>query len=204
MKEKPKFWKRVFQGIKKNIITGIIVLIPFGATIIVVKFIFNFLNGLSPIIHQYVNIPIPGIGVIVMLILLGLAGMITRNVIGKSFLSYFERMIYRAPIVGTIYRSSKQLMGTFSPEDTITYKKVVLIEYPHPGLRVVAFVTGSSEDSKGNKYYQVFVPTTPNPTSGMMEIVPQEKVILTNWSVEEAVKMVVSGGILVPEKKFDE
>lgn len=204
MAEKKNLLVRLLQNFKKNIFAGILILIPFGTTIIVAKLIFNLLNGISPLIKKYLDIPIPGVGVVVTLFLLYLGGVITRNVLGHTILGFFENLIYRAPIIGTIYRSSKQLISTFGSGGPMRYKKVVLIGYPHPDLKVIAFVTGESEDSKGNKYYQVFVPTTPNPTSGMMEIVPQDKAIMTNWTVEEAVKMVVSGGILVPRKKFDE
>jgi uncharacterized membrane protein len=149
---------------------------------------------------MYFNILASILSILLLLLLVYLAGVITHYVIGKKLIAVSEMLLLKLPVVRTIYGATKQVMNALSLPDKAAFRSVVVVEFPRPGLKAMGFLTGHIEDSNGKKYCKVFIPTTPNPTTGFFEIVPTNEVLQTSISVEDAFKMIISGGILSPEK----
>ena len=125
--------------------------------------------------------------------------MIVSNVLGKKIYAFFESILSKIPLVSYIYNTIKQITDTLTVSQKQAFKKVVYIEYPKERIWTIALVTGESKDKEGNEYYQVFVPTTPNPTSGFMLYIKKKDTKDTALSIDEGLKIVISGGMLAPE-----
>ena len=194
------FWLRLQTTVRRRLIAGVLVVVPLWITYVALKFCFTTLDGVfAPLILKWFGFSIPGLGFILLLLLLYLIGMITANILGSSLVHFGERILNRIPLVKNIYYGAKQLIHTISVSKTMGFKRVVLVEYPRKGLLGVGFVTNSAQDKRtGKKYVIVFLPTPPNPINGVFEIVPEEDVIETNLTVEEGIKMVISAGMLTP------
>ncbi|MHC5111617.1 MAG: DUF502 domain-containing protein [Planctomycetota bacterium] len=196
-------------------------MIPLWVTWIVVKFLFDTMRSATqPIIEQgvqwaawsnesspqeipaYVDWVVPVAAVLLTLFSLYLLGLLTANVLGRRFVLLLERLFESLPLVKTIYGSTKRIMLTLAGgSDSMQFQKVVLVEFPRPGMKCIAFLTAVIEDEDtGRKMATVFISTTPNPTTGYMQILPLDEVSETGWTVEEAVKVLMSGGILSPPK----
>ncbi len=214
--------KSTFAGaVKRYLLTGALTIVPIGITFFIVKFLLDVIinvgqpivKAFAIIIHPYLPVlskwllqPWFGtsIAIILVILLLFILGFIATRVIGKRLISWFDTLMDQIPFVKTIYGASKKLIISLERKpDGI--QRVVLIEFPHKDMKVVGFVTRTFEDeTTGRKLAAVYVPTTPNPTSGYLEIVPMEKLISTNWSVDEAMTFIVSGGAVAPDKIFYE
>lgn len=144
---------------------------------------------------------VPIAAVLLTLFLLYTLGLLGASVFGRRLIYVIESMFEKVPLVKTIYRSTKQIVMTLGGNQTMKFQRVVLVEFPRPGMKCIAFLTSVMQDADtGRKMATVFISTTPNPTTGYMQIVPLEEVSETGWSVEEAVKVLMSGGILSPER----
>ena len=200
---------------KKYFITGILSIIPVYITYWIIQKVFFLVSipGKTIIINiikilnidytdngTYVYILEYAAGFILTVLFLVTLGLIVSNVIGKKIYSIFESLLNSIPIVNKVYGSIKQIISTFSVSDNKSFKKVVLIEYPKTCLWTMSMVTGESTNKKNEEFYTVFVPTTPNPTSGFMLYVPMEDAIETDMGSEEAIKIIISGGTLSPDK----
>lgn len=195
------FAKRLKGNIRNRLVGGLLVVVPLVATVILLKFVFVTLDGfLGPIVSHFIGFRIPGLGLVLMLVGLYLLGAFTANVLGKRIFGFGERILTALPLVRGIYTSSKLLMESMVSQGNSQFSRVVIVEYPRRGLFTVAFVTNESvrELGDGEKLTAVFVPTTPNPTSGFMLLVPESDLIATPFTVEEGVKLVVSGGLIAP------
>jgi len=189
------------SNIRSRILTGILVVVPLGITLWILWFFFRLVDRiLQPVLEATLGYRIPGLGFILTLILLYGIGLFASWVLGRRLIHLGESLLKRIPLVKSIYTSAKKVIEVLSLPKSQAFKRVVLIEYPRKGLWVPAFVTGELYDQNGRKFLRVYVPTTPNPTSGMLEIVPEDEVFETNISVEDGVKMIVSGGILSPDQ----
>jgi uncharacterized membrane protein len=187
----------------------------------VVKFLFDTMRSATqPIIERgirwvarltgsqpediplYVDWAVPVVAVLLTLFLLYLLGLLTANVLGRRVVLVFERLFEGLPLVKTIYGSTKRIILTLAGgSESRRFQKVVLVEFPRPGMKCIGFLTSVIEDEDtGRKMATVFISTTPNPTTGYMQILPLEEVSETGWTVEAAVKMLMSGGILSPAK----
>lgn len=171
---------------------------PLCITAWVILFLFKKVDGvLAPLIFKAIGFHVPGLGLICTVFLIYIIGLFTANVLGKGVWSLIDRLIESIPFVHLIYRPAKQFFQSLSQIDESNFKRVVLVEYPRPGLKALAFVTSSStEPTTQQLLHTIFIPTSPNPTTGMIEIVPQHKIWETNLSVEEGIKLVVSAGTL--------
>ncbi len=147
----------------------------------------------------YVDWIVPVVAVMLTLFLLYVLGFLTANVFGRRLLYLMESLFEHMPLVKTIYTSTKRIILTLGGSDAMRFKKVVLVEFPRPGMKCIGFLTSVMTDiDTGRKMATVFISTTPNPTTGYMQIVPLDEVSETGWTVEEAVKLLMSGGILSP------
>ena len=203
------------KQIQTYIITGIMSIIPIALTYWIIKSLFLFFSGPGGsiigiffpeslnsqyIIGDYiVKSPIQKIlGFILTIIFLYILGLIISNVIGKKMYKIFESLLSRIPVVNKIYKSIKQITATLSMPNSKAFQKVVLIEYPRKGVWTICMVTGETMDKK-ELYYNVFVPTTPNPTSGYLLFIKASETKPIDLSVEDGLKVIISGGMIGPD-----
>ncbi len=185
--------------------TGILSIIPLAITYFIISKLFTLFSnpGKKIVTYLFPGITVPYIDMIIgfmlTILFIYIVGLIVSNVLGKKFYKFFESILNRIPMVNYIYNTIKQITETLTASQKHAFKKVVFIEYPKADIWTIALVTGESKDKEGSKYYQVFLPTTPNPTSGFMLYIKQENVKDTNLSVDEGLKIVISGGMLAPE-----
>lgn len=190
---------KIIDPIRRDIIAGILVWVPVVITFLVLKYLFNSVDGiLAPFLRRFFGLQIPGLGIVAGLVLLYLTGLFTSHYFGRQLVKWGDSILERVPIVKNIYLATKQFLHTITTSGKMQFKRVVLVKYPNPGFRAVGFVTGSSKNPEGRTLLHVFIPTTPNPTSGMLELIPEEEVLDTSMSIEEGLRLVVSGGILAP------
>ena len=197
--------------VKRYFFTGLLISAPIGATIYITIFIVEFIAGLVPqrfnpngLLPEIIGYEIPGLELIIAFISFILIGLIFSTLFGKAILGYFDNLITRIPFAGNVYKAIKQITETFSNADA-AYQKVVLIEYPRKDIYAIGFMTGETKgeikDRKKIDMVNVFVPTTPNPTSGFLLFIPKEDAVELDMSVEDAIKLVVSAGMVVPPTK---
>ena len=190
----------ITQTIRSKLFAGLATLLPLYLTFIVIRFLFESLEKISgPILKQF-RLDIPGLGIILTIVLIYILGLIVTNFLGKKIFDIGESIVKRVPIVSMIYTTLKQITDTFTKGTTDAFDGVVYIQYPRQGLWTMAFISGESKNMDGIPYYHLFVPTTPNPTSGFFLMIPQADSISTGMTVEEGLKTIISGGLLAPEK----
>jgi len=185
---------------KRITFAGLFAIVPLALTFYIIKIIIVFLDQLTAPIMARINFEIPGFGLILTLLIIFALGIFVTNVLGRRLFSWGERLISSIPLVKNIYNTLKQITNAFSgATQTENYQRVLYIQYPRKELWTICFVTGESVDGSGEEYYHVFVPTTPNPTSGVFIIIPKKDAIEADLTVEEGLKAVISGGLLAPE-----
>ena len=192
------------SALRKRIITGVIVLIPLVVTFLALRLVFQWLDSLAqPLIKQILGSEddIPGLGIVLTLVVVWLAGGLSGNVVGRRLIGQGDEFLARIPLIGSIYGPVKQFIrNVASANPTTHFKRVVLAEYPSDDRWILGFATGEVS-LPGQKVGRcVFVPTSPNPATGWMVIFPENRVVETELSVEEAMRLIISGGIVVPEK----
>lgn len=186
---------------KKYLLTGMIVIVPLWITIVVIQAFINItdsaLNILPRIINPKTYLPVPGIGVVIAFLLIIAVGALASNYFGRKMVNFAEGLLNRIPFVRTIYQGVKQLMaGTIADKGSI-FSRVALVEFPRKGMYFIGFVTGGSKENineVGENMVKIFIPTTPNPTSGFFCLVPEDEVRYLNMSVDEAFKLIISAG----------
>ncbi|TDJ29961.1 MAG: DUF502 domain-containing protein [Gammaproteobacteria bacterium] len=195
--------------LRRYFIAGLLVWLPVGATILVFTLLLRLTNGLLLLLppswrpEELLGFSIPGLGAIIALIVLVITGMLGANLLGRRLVKFYESLLERIPFVRTVYGVVKHFAEVVFSDSTTSFKKVLLIEYPRENLYSLAFQT--SEDPAevhavtGEPIVAVFLPTTPNPTSGFMLFVPTRSVVELDMSVEEALKMIISLGVVVPD-----
>lgn len=188
--------------IKRYFVSGVLVVVPIILTIVVIKFIFETVDGLlQPLLQKLLGYSIPGLGIVVTFLLIILAGLLTRNFIGAEIHRLVEKLLTRLPIIRTIYSAAKQLLEAIALPSMSSFKEVVLIEYPRKDAYVICFISQKfklEKDGQLRDFMAIFVPSTPTPISGMVIIVPAEDVIYLDMTIEEAIKYLVSGGVVSP------
>jgi len=188
---------------------GLLVTAPIGLTLYIVWLVVNFVdNRVTPLIpvkyspETYLPINIPGLGLLVVFVAITLIGALTAGFMGRFIINFGERLLARMPVVRSIYGALKQIFEAVLTHSSTAFRKVVLIEYPRRGIWVIGFITGATKGEIQNmtedRLINVFLPTTPNPTSGFLLFVPANEVYELSMTVEEGIKMVVSGGIVTP------
>ena len=196
------FRKQLTSVIKKYFLSGVLIVVPIILTYIVLKFLFETIDGiLQPLIFRLLGYYVPGLGIFTTILLIMLAGILTRNFLGAKLHNLGEGILARLPIIRPIYAASKQLLEALTKSSTDSFKEVALIEYPRKGIYALCFVAHRVKmrgDNQTGEYVTCFVPSTPTPVSGMVVLVPQEEVFPINMTVEEGVKFLVSGGVASP------
>jgi uncharacterized membrane protein len=201
-KEQLTFSERVLRHLRRTFTKGLFVVIPLGITIFILKFLFNLADGvlgphLASIYSLITHHPgyIPGLGMLSGVIVIYLAGLAAGNIMGNTFFQWADSMLARIPVVKSVYTSSKQLTQVFR-EGRSAYSRAVFVEWPRKGVRAIGFVTAEVIHD-GELFIVVYVPTMPNPTSGFALYFRPEEVYECGMTVEDAVKFVVSGGVVV-------
>ncbi|CCG43024.1 DUF502 domain-containing protein [Magnetospirillum molischianum] len=193
--------------LRANFLAGLLVAAPISLTVYIVWAVISFIDtqvsSLFPSSWGSISHYLPGFGVLLALIGLTVVGALTANIAGRLVLAISEALLGRMPVIRSIYSAIKQVVHTVLAQKAEAFREVVLLEYPRPGLWTLAFITGTTSgevrDCFEEEMVNVFVPTTPNPTSGFLLFVPRRSVRVLSMSVEDALKMVVSTGILTPE-----
>jgi len=194
-------WGKKIRG---QFMTGLLVTIPLAASILILIWLFNSVdNILQPVIRQIWGHNIAGVGFGVTVILIYLVGVIARNVVGRRILRYGDSLLSKVPIFKLLYRGISQIVQGFSTQGKTGFMQVVLVEFPSKGMKAVGFVTGEMKDKDGVKKFSVLIPTAPTPNSGFLEIVKEEDIVRTNISIDDAIKMIVSGGMVMPDEVQD-
>ena len=199
--------KKISKIFKSYFVTGIIVIVPLLVTYIVIRALVNTIGKLfallPPNLQPQTYIPFFGVEIIIAFVLIILIGFLVSNFLGRKFLGVGEKILAKIPIVKTIYQGVKQLT-TGIVSDKKMFSKVVLIQYPVRNLHQIGFVTGEDKhfvkSDQGQKMLKIFIPTTPNPTSGFFCIVPESEVQYLDMTADEAFRLIISAGSAEPEK----
>jgi uncharacterized membrane protein len=216
----PTLLKRFISGFRNSFITGIVVIAPVGLTVWLVWTVIGWIDGfvlpfvpsqyqpeeiLKAILGEDVRVNIRGLGVVFFLVFTTFIGWIAKGLLGRTFIRSAENLVNRMPVVRSVYSGVKQIAETVFAQADRSFEKACLIEYPRRGIWAIGFIstTAKGEVSKragsGQKMQSIFVPTTPNPTSGFLLFFPAEDVIELDMSVEDAAKLVISAGLVYPE-----
>lgn len=184
--------------------SGLVALIPIVITIGVLRFLFNFtasilLPFVDPATADWPPAARAALSFAILLFVVYMLGALASNFVGRRVLGFGESVVLKLPFVKVIYSASKQVVAAFQRRESRAFKSVVFVEFPRPGMRALGFVTGRVTDAAGTTWTTVFVPTTPNPTTGFLQIVTPDQLVSTGYTVEEGIKMVMSLGVLVPD-----
>ena len=216
----PTLLKRFISGFRNSFLTGVVVIAPVGLTVWLVWTVIGWIDGfvlpfvpsqyqpeaiLKAILGEDVRVNIRGLGVVFFLVFTTFIGWIAKGLLGRTFIRSAENLVNRMPVVRSVYSGVKQIAETVFAQADRSFEKACLIEYPRRGIWAIGFIstTAKGEVSKrsgsGQKLQSIFVPTTPNPTSGFLLFFPAEDVIELDMSVEDAAKLVISAGLVYPE-----
>lgn len=201
--------------LRGRFLAGMVIAAPIAITFFVLQFLINFIDNrvkplLPPVIQPetYTNIAIPGFGVIVMIVALTILGAITTNLLGRSVVRGADRLLSSVPIVRNVYAAFKQLVEVLTNNQQASYDRVVMVEYPKTGSWCIGFVSSNAKGEIAHRlspeFVGVFVPTTPNPTSGFLIYVKETECIEMDMSIEDGAKMILSAGLVVPHFGKDE
>jgi len=193
---------------KRYLIAGLLVWVPLGVTVLVIKLLVDIMDRTLLLLPEsyrpdaLLGFHLPGVGVVLSVIIVLGTGVVVANLFGRKLVQVWENILSRIPLVRTIYASVKQILETvFSSGQS--FRKVLLVEYPRKGLWTLAFQSGTTQGEAqaktGEEVINVFIPTTPNPTSGFFIMVPRSDVVELDMNVDDGLKMIISAGVVVPE-----
>lgn len=198
--------KSFWAEIRTTFVRGAAVIIPVALTVWFFQALLNVIDGiLSPVFEALLGQQVPGLGFVSMVVLVLLVGLLSRNLFGRVFFNFFEKMLRSIPFVRGVYGAIKDLVSAFSlGEKGKTFREVVLVPYPRQGLYTIAFVTNEmtyvSADNVQTELLNIYIPNPPNPTSGILILVPRKDAIHLNLTIEQGLKLVLSGGIVTPDE----
>ena len=200
------------KNLRNYFISGLLFWIPLGLSIVLIKFFLELVDSIVPAQYLPENLlelemPVPGSGVVLVLLIILITGALVSNYIGRKLLKVWERLLNKIPGFRGLYNALKQLSDTVFSANSDSFKKALLIEYPRKGLWTIAFQTGDYhgevEQKIGQEIINIYVPTTPNPTSGFFIMLPKTDVIELDMSVDEAFKLIISTGVVTPQQPKD-
>lgn len=202
------------KQLRRYLVAGLLVWVPLGVTIFVLKVLIGLMDRSLLLLPQqyrpeeWLGVAIPGLGIILTLVVVLVTGLLAANIVGRSMVGFWESLLERIPIVRTVYSGAKNFAEIVFSDSNQSFKKVLLIEYPRKGVYSLAFQTatnlGEVQGRTGEDVVCTFLPTTPNPTSGYIIIVPKRDVIDLDMEVDEALKMIISLGSVVPSWRKDQ
>lgn len=205
--------KKIKDKIRNYFIAGLLTVVPLSITLYVISILLKNADRIFNLIPSQFNpkehlaFPLPGLGAILVLTMIFLIGLLVKNYVGGRIIDFGERIVYQIPLVRPIYSAVKQLLIAIFSQSYDGFKRVVMIEYPRQGIYALGFVTGVAsgevQELTKERVVNVFLPTTPNPTSGFYLLIPEKDVIPLKISVEDAFKLIISGGLATPEYVAD-
>ncbi|MBL4805764.1 MAG: DUF502 domain-containing protein [Rhodobacteraceae bacterium] len=214
MATKPKLTKRkkmrLFHRTRNNFLTGVVIVAPVMLTFYLIWWVINLVDGLFvpwvPAMYNpstYLGVNIPGFGVVVFLVFTASVGALTKGLFGRQLLKTGENIVDRMPVIRSVYNALKQISETVLSKSNASFQKACLVEYPRTGIWAIAFVSTETGGEIAPKLGEtdmlsIFLPTTPNPTSGFLLFVPRKDLVILDMSVEEAAKLVISAGLVTP------
>lgn len=200
--------------LRRYIVAGILIWLPIGVTVFLLRILVGLMDRTLLLIPQQyrpeelIGFAIPGLGIVLTVLVLLISGILGANIVGKSMVGLWESMLDRIPVVRSVYSAAKNFAELVFSDTSQSFKKVLLIQYPRKGIYSLAFQTSSElgevQGRTGEDVVCTFVPTTPNPTSGFIIIVPRKDVVELDMDVDEALKMIISLGVVVPTWRRDE
>jgi|TARA_B100002003_G_C14029005_1_gene496056 uncharacterized membrane protein len=197
------FQHRLIRILRKHFLAGILVVVPLGVAIAAFAWLFSSIdNILQPRIEGIFGQAIPGLGFVVAIVLIYITGIIAENIIGGKLIHFGESLLTKVPVFRQIYTGAKQVVEGLSGVgvNKAAFREVVFVEFPREGMQTIAFITSEITEKSGKKLFTIYVPTAPLPTSGYLEIVTEDKLIRTDIPVDEAMKMVISSGMILPTR----
>lgn len=194
--------------LRKYLIAGLLVWLPLAATVVLIRLVIGLLDGIVLLLppefrpQALLGFSIPGMGLFLAIVILLFTGMLAANLVGRRLVALWEAILGRIPLVRTIYNAVKQISATILDSEGKSFRKVVLVEYPKDGIWSIGFLTNREvtveTGASGEMMTAVFIPTTPNPTSGFIVLFPTDEVHELDMSVEDGIKFVISMGVIVP------
>ncbi len=190
---------------RSRFVSGLFALIPLAVTVFVLKLVLSTLESAAmpfvrPLLSTAPRFMLVIIAVVLMGVFIYLIGLIASHIVGQRVIRWGEAWLLKLPLIKSVYTASKQVVELFSTNSAAAFKAVVMVTFPHPDSMSMGFVTGTMLDPEGQLRYRVFVPTAPNPTTGLMVILPEKEITFTDIPVEDGIRMIVSGGMLAPAK----
>lgn len=199
------------KGLRSYFIAGLLVVVPLYITVYVLSLIVSFMDGVFLLMpsafhpDNFLPVHVPGLGIIVTLVLILIVGVIATNFLGKRLLGIGEKALSKIPVLRIVYNATKQFMETFFTKEHQGFRRVVLVEFPRAGLYSIGFVTNKPSGEIKHKVREdmisVFIPTTPNPTTGFFIVVSEKEVITLEMKVEDAFKIIMTGGMVFPNNE---
>ena len=191
---------------KKIFLTGVVALLPITISLYIIYQLFQFVDGISAtFIETFIDIRIPGLGFLLTIVVVFIFGFFTQKIAGNAMKNFLHSILLKVPIVSKVYGPIKQLTDSFVGDQSDSFKEVVMIEYPRKNIYSLAFVTsrkkGAPQKAAGRDLINVFIPTTPNPTSGFYLLIPEEELHHMNITVEQGLRMIISAGMMYPQDK---
>ncbi len=212
--EEPHRRPGLLARLRGSFLTGLVVIAPVGLTIWLLLTVVGWIDGaVLPLVpqrmrpEQYIGINLRGVGVIIFLLFTIVVGWIAKGIIGRSLISFAEGLVDRMPVVRSVYSGIKQISETVFAQSERSFEKACLIQYPRRGIWAIGFISTTAKGEvsdraeTGGRLISVFVPTTPNPTSGFLLFFPEEDVVELEMTVEDAAKLVISAGLVYPNSK---
>jgi uncharacterized membrane protein len=194
-------FKIIKDIIRRQFLSGVLVVVPLILTYVVLRFLFENIDGImSPVIERVFGYHVPGLGIITTILIIILTGFFTCNLVGAKIYKMGDKVLTRTPLIRIFYLAAKQLIEAITMPNVNSFKEVVMIEYPRKGTYALGFATAriKMDETGSTRLIGVFVPSTPTPVSGIVVFVPENDVIHSNLTIEEGIKMIVSGGIVTP------
>jgi uncharacterized membrane protein len=210
-------WTRFKKNVSRRMASGMLVLVPVGVTLLVMRWLFTWGAGLLRPVVKYAESRLQGLHwiealpdtwvnfyvylltILLLLLLLYLIGVLGQHLIGRRLIAAWEGLWLKIPLARSVYGATKQVVEALSQPQGSAFKSVVVVDFPSPGLKAIGFLTGYVEDAAGRRFAKILIPTTPNPTTGFLELVPADSIFITHLTVEEGFRMIISGGIVSPE-----
>jgi uncharacterized membrane protein len=194
----------LLRRLASDFLHGLIIILPLAVTLWLIIWLFNLIDGmLAPVLQWAFGRPMPGLGFVIIIILVTIIGFFGVRIGRRRFFALLEARIIRIPAIGGIYGSIRQMLNSFASNTPRKFLEVVLMEFPRKGVYTVGLVTGEVKDKNGMKLLNVFVPTAPNPVGGFLQIVPDSEVIRTSMSIDDAMKLIISAGKISPDDISD-
>ncbi len=191
----------LLKNLRKNFLAGLLVAVPIGIVILILTWFFTTIDSLlQPVIKAVFGQEFIGLGFVISLVLIYLAGVLASNIVGRRIIHFGESILARVPVLRQLYSGSKLVIAGLSGTglDKAAFREVVLVEFPRQGMKTIAFITNEIKNKSGKKLLTIYIPTAPVPTSGYFEIVSEDMVIRTDIPVDEAMQMVISSGMISP------